>query len=110
MGRFQNVHISVSRKMLSFFLIRPREISYDCDSEIYEPGDYKWINFPSKVDILIENMVNRKLEIAQDIVILIQHFAFGDDQYQYEQKIEFRKSRGSVGNYGLEDLWEYPDD
>ena len=81
----------ISRKFLSFFLIQPSDSNkYDAK---HQPNNYKWINFPWKVDILVKGMVEGDFELGPDVIVMIEYYAFGNDEYKYKQKIDFRENR-----------------
>ena len=83
----------ISRKMLGFFVLKPRDSSIINKGMEFKAEDYKWINFPMKVDTLVNYMVNYEIDIVDDVILLIQYFAFGDEKYQRQQLTQFSMNR-----------------
>ena len=97
----------LSRKALSFLLLNPenKEFKDWCK-------DWKWINFPAKVDVFIkywldfdEKITNK---ISSDIIRFITQIAFGDDKYQREQITKFREHTSGSKQIGPNKPFIYP--
>ena len=96
-GVLNNIHddnCKISRKLLSFFLLNPdneKIRNMDCK-------DFKWINYPLKIHIIINYFLNYNMKIIEqiydEIIILIKTFAFGDDKYEYDEMIKIRNNLG----------------
>lgn len=99
MGDNDNNDMKASRKVLSFFLIKPCDINDEIEKvRDYNVEDYKWVNFPWKIDVICRSFVDyeeRLMDnIPQLIIDLISVFSYGDEEYKRKQLTQFRINAG----------------
>ena len=86
---------SISRKVLKFCLLNPDKDEISTK----DPDEYKWINFPWKMNAFIKYFVGYDVEImrkiSQDLVLLLVAFTFGNEEYIANQMARFKENRVS---------------